>query len=239
MIFLIALLLLMGSFSHAETKTRSLKINVISHDNGVGLTTDYAILKEALEAMGHRTEFYHFMQRRPLPEADINIFIEKLRNAWLKKAKINWFIPNPEWYIYSLENLTRLDLILCRTKENENIFIELKAKTYYLGFSSFDKYDPLITKDFSKCLHLAGSSTTKNTKNVLQTWVSNPNLPLLHLLKHQEGLTCASQNVHIINQWMESEDLKQLQNECGIHVCPSESKDSVIISMKPCQQELL
>lgn len=161
LLFLITLLLFTDSFLSASPQTKILKINLVAWDNGVGLTTDCAILKEVLEGMGHKTRFFNILQNEPIPKADINIFIEQMRIEWLARATKNWFIPNPEWYKDPTSYLSFFDLILCRTKENERIFKKIGSKTYYTGFASFDKYDPSVTKNYAKCLHLAGAATQK------------------------------------------------------------------------------
>ena len=184
-ILLLCCLLIPASLLFSGHKSsKGLNVNVITYLNGVGLQSDYEIIKEELEMLGHHVQFYDLFEKNPVPKADVNIFFEQLRTDWFDRAKKNWLIPNAEWYAQPEEYLTELDRILCRTHEAVRIFKPINPKTSYLGFISFDRKQNDVPKDFTHCLHLAGSSTMKGTPEILLAWAVNPELPQLTVIKN-------------------------------------------------------
>lgn len=200
-----------------------LKINLIGEINGKGLETDLKVLKKALEQYGCLVKVLA-LQETKRSHAHINIFLQTLipkKYAW---ARINWFIPNPEWYTQDLESLEKIDLILCRTKEIERIFKELNKSTYYLGFTSPDCYQKEIQKNYFHCFHLAGGSFQKGTVPILNLWLASPYLPLLTVIKYPSEFNSTQSNLEWIPYRIPEEQLRILQNQCGIHLCPSETE---------------
>ncbi len=216
------------STAHVE----ALKINLFASSNGKGLEHDQKILATALRELGHEvkclghfSEFSvsHVDELDSDPYADVNIFFQGIREVWTPYAKQNWFVPNPEWFYGNTAQLELMDLILCRTKEVQRIFQDLHPKTYFLGFTSTDCYDPSIEKNFLAFFHLAGGSPSKGTKAVLKVWQRNPSFPLLIGIKHGSPFA-GSNNIHWINTRVSDDHLRYLQNVCGFHLCPSETE---------------
>lgn len=227
----IVLLILTGTASFLLSKEsenpairRPLKINIFTEFNGRGLEVDQSILKEAITDLGHSVNCYNYFHN-PLEvsPADINIFFQVLAADKFPCAPLNWFIPNPEWYVQSLEELKNVDLILCRTREVERIFTDLKIKTYYLGFTSSDCFSGLISKDYKLFTHIAGSSTQKGTDSILSIWKENPQFPLLTILK-QDGIGFITHNIHKHGLKVPLNELQIIRNRCGVHLCPSETE---------------
>ena len=71
-----------------------MKINIITHFNGVGLEQDANIIKSILESKGHICNFVEYKQNK-CTFADKNIFLELIRTDFYKFAKENILIPNP------------------------------------------------------------------------------------------------------------------------------------------------
>lgn len=204
----------------------ALRINLFSSKNGKGLEASRQILKNELVQMGHIVEEKEWTEKKikNCPQVDLNIFFERIIPKWLDCAAINWFIPNPEWYLQERSTLQRIDLILCRTHEVERIFNELNMRTYYIGFTSNDCFDPSIEKDFGLCLHVAGGSHQKGTPAIVKAWSErcglNPVIILIqYSLRHRKA-----ENVQWIQERLPLADLRLLQNGCGIHLCPSETE---------------
>jgi len=96
-------------------------------------------------------------------------------------------------YMFPNLDITNFDdelphTLLCKTKQTYNI---LKEKfpdkvVIYTGFTSNDKYDPKINKDYNKFIHIAGKSPYKGTIGLLQTWCKNPQLPNLTIIARQK-----------------------------------------------------
>lgn len=201
-----------------------MKINVATHFNGVGLETDYRLLKASLEDLGHRVNGVSWLDRY-FPKADINIFFEAFHVERFSSAQLNWYIPNPEWFINRVEELPNFDLILCRTKEAEQIFQKLNLKTKYLGFTSPDCYRSDVEKDFTKIFHLGGGSHQKGTQSILNLWKNCPFLPDLTVVTHLNlNFPPQLNNLSLLNYRLPETDLRYFQNRCGIHLCPSEAE---------------
>lgn len=200
-----------------------LNIHIFCQPHG-GLGRDCQILKQALERFECNVECFSGEDAGQAGSADINIFCESLYPQCYSKAKLNWFIPNPEWYRHDLSFLEGVDLVLCRTHEVQRIFNRLQKATYFLGFTSFDHYDSTIEKNYECCLHLAGASWQKGTFPLLHAWERHPEFGHLTIIKFPEPNRSVPDNVSWINYWLPEEQLRRLQNACGIHLCLSESE---------------
>lgn len=212
-------------FSFVDAR-EPLTINLFSTLNGKGLEASQQILKSELEEMGHviyERELWE-SECKKCPQADLNIFFQRINPLWLDRATVNWFIPNPEWFSQDPSSLNHIDLILCRTHEVERIFNAINKETYYIGFSSQDCLDCSVEKDYSHCLHVAGSSPYKGTKAILKAWTGRDYLDNLTLLVHFSLRHRTQPNVQWIKTKLPLADLRLLQNSCGIHLCPSETE---------------
>lgn len=211
-------------FTQVEAQEKSLRVNIFTRNNGVGLERDAKIMKAAMIALGVDARIYKIDKvDRTVNPANINIFFENPGRKIISKANRNWFVPNPEWFGYPLEHLKKFDLILCRTREVERIFTELNLPTYYLGFTSLDRYDPLIQKNPRQLLHLAGRSVQKGTSTILLLWNRRADLPILRMVK-LIGNVPDFHHLISFKQYLPENDLIELQNQSGIHLCPSETE---------------
>jgi glycosyltransferase involved in cell wall biosynthesis len=209
--------------SETSSSPRQLRINLISQRNGKGLEADQDILKEALEKLGCLVNNIDFEEAK-WSKADINVFFQILIPAKFPWAPLNWFIPNPEWYQQDIKLLEKIDLILCRTRETERIFRNLGKQVYYLGFTSHDCYQETIQKNYSHLFHLAGGSLLKGTSAIQNIWHSHPHFPLLTVVKYPSDFIFSQSNLKWIPHRLPLNQLRLLQNECGIHLCPSETE---------------
>jgi glycosyltransferase involved in cell wall biosynthesis len=188
---------------------------------------DVSILKEELERLGHRANLCDYDKVNNISSADINLFLAQFKPEWFSKAKLNWFIPNAEFCTAALKDLRKFDLVVCKTEESLRIFQPLSREVYYLGFTSFDHYYPSLSlnKNFSKYLHVAGKSKMKGTEAVIRAWQKNSRFPKLVLLKHHTHAPfMIPKNIKLINKRISDQGLLTLQNECGIHLCPSKTE---------------
>lgn len=206
----------------------SLKVNIISHSltNGAGKEVDVAILKGELERLGHQVHLCDYHRKHTVPQADINLFLSQFKPEWYPRAKLNWYIPNPEFSTATLKDLLSFDLVLCKTKESFRIFKSI-SHACYVGFASLDHYrsEPSERKDFSRYLHVSGKSRMKGTDEIIRTWTKNPYLPLLVLLRHSREIDVAiPHNIYLVHQRITEENLLNLQNECGIQLCTSKTE---------------
>lgn len=204
-------------------RSNALKINLFCADRS-GLAKDHAILRTTLESFGCKVSLHTDNKNFDLEHADLNIFCESLYPQCFSSSTLNWFIPNPEWIWDGLDHLDSVDLILCRTHEVERIFNDLAMKTHYIGFFSPNCYSPDIEKDYNLCLHVAGTSTQKGTLPLLEAWNFNPGFPHLTAIRFSEPSISIPQNCTWIKKWIPEQQLRRLQNTCGIHLCVTETE---------------
>lgn len=225
LLYFASLIITFNTINGKEVATKKLKINIFSDSNGRGLETDQNILKNALERLGHTVNSVSFDNISKPIDADINIFIEFITLHYIRKAKTNWFIPNPEWYRQNLELLDQMDLILCRTKEVERIFQQLNKKTFFLSFTSPDCYREEVEKDYELCAHLPGASIQKGTAAITNIWESNPQFPPLVIVNFLDYfLPISLVNLTWIPYRLPVDEFRVLQNHCGLHLCLSETE---------------
>lgn len=201
-----------------------LSINIFSVRNGKGLEKDQNILAQELHQLGCITHCYDFERDKEIQQADINVFFQVVKPQWFSRAKVNWFVPNPEWYWQDIDLLKDIDLILCRTKEVQRIFNELNIKTYFLGFTSKDCYDPLVQKDFSNMIHVAGGSAQKGTMPIIKSWIKNSDFPFIRIIKWRHRFPNKYDNLQGISTRIPPQKLSRWQNACGVHLCLSETE---------------
>ena len=75
-----------------------MKVNIITNNNGYGLSSDYKILLFVLKKKFKNLDI-NFVDCNNYKSdlVDINIFLETVRNIHMKNAKYNILIPNQEY----------------------------------------------------------------------------------------------------------------------------------------------
>ena len=194
-----------------------MKINIITHFNGVGLEQDANIIKSILDSKGHICNFVEYKQNK-CTFADKNIFLELIRTDFFKFAKENILIPNPEWFFSEWLAKLKDVKILCKTYDALNVFSKISDNVHYIGFTSQDCFLSDVKKE-DRFIHIAGKSSHKNTDVIIKAWQSGKIKDKLILIKQDyKGI-----NNNIIHcSRMPREDLLILMNACQYHLCPSE-----------------
>lgn len=192
--------------------------------NGGGLQRDFEILQEELVRQGHQVNGVQFNARHYPKMADVNIFLEVLVPELFGHANHQWMIPNPEWWFPNhYQYVPHLSRILCKTQEALTAFHLFYPTAEFLGFRSRDLYRSWIEKK-PEFLHVAGSSSVKNTEAILTAWQSIANPPPLTLVTTVPPFIRMAQslsNVTVCSK-IDDETLIELMNRCQFHLCPSQ-----------------
>jgi glycosyltransferase involved in cell wall biosynthesis len=209
------------------------KVNIIARTNGVGLDRDVDLIHDALTADGFDVTVSHCRGISPLrrffpgkPRFDANIFLERVFPRWFGSAHTNLLIPNQERFPKRhLPHLKKIDHVLCKSRHAEEIFSGLGHSTDYIGFTSTDLLDESTSPDYQSFFHLAGRSTLKGTETILALWQKHPEWPELTVVQCKENAPeQVPANVTLITDYIPHEEIKQLLNRHGVHLCTSLSE---------------
>lgn len=233
------------------------RINIVAWNNGGGLSRDIDILCNALgdrrfvlsvngsppsQAPVRRQRIFHrainlayaWRHRRALSAApyDINIFLEDISPEFFPYARINTFIPNPEWFKrYQRLFLRGIDVVLCKTHDAQRTFTALGSQTRLISFTSADRRDPDGSgAPQAGCLHVAGRSWQKGTGALINAWRKHPEWPPLTIVQSARTYSMTrvkpveAPNIRHILQRLDDAELKALQNTFALQLCPSEAE---------------
>lgn len=211
-----------------------LDILIVNKDNSFGLTRDTSLLIEALASIGRsegvatkgiraRKFLDRILGRR---QAKTIVHIERAFPHWFSASRFNLLCPNQERFPRRhIGRLKRIDLVLAKSRHAEEIFRGLGAPTAYVDFTSEDRLDESIAKNWNSFFHLAGGSTLKGTEDVIELWSRHPEWPELVLVQRDPHPKAAGiPNIRVVSGYITDAELRKLQNSCGIHLCPSRSE---------------
>lgn len=225
-------------------------LNLIAWDNGVGLSRDLRLLAAALEQAGFEVHLSPvgrgklrkwtrplLMHIRLISERltggrehypyDANLMLEHIRTEDIPFARRNFFIPNPEWCLWSdVSLLPRVDAVLTKTLHAEMMFGEHGHRVAHIGFTSEDRYDPSIARERT-FFHLAGRSQNKGTQRLLELWRKHPEWPRLTVVQNPreaKPIEPAVANIDHRMDYIDDAELRRLQNANWYHLCLSETE---------------
>ena len=230
------------------SRPAAVRVNLVTSDNGAGLTRDMHLLAAALAEGGAditvtvlgrgklRKWFRPWLMRagnilRRLggkgPAFRLNVMLEHVRAGYLPWAGANVLVPNPEYLLESdVSMLPRMDCVWVKTRHADEILTRLGSRTEHIGFTSEDRWDGRVprTRAF---LHVAGKSGNKGTQAVLDAWKRHPHWPLLTLVqrsKTPQDADADPANVVRVTQYLDDDALRVLQNSHRFHLCPSRTE---------------
>ena len=205
---------------------------IVVKNNQYGLTRDAELLAGAMREAGVPVEIAGISDRGIVDRllgrrsARRMIHIERVSRNWIGAAEENMLVPNQERFPRrQLGRLRRIDLVLAKTVEACAAFAGYGVPIEHLGFTSEDRFDPAVRKDWNRVLHLAGGARSRAPKTCLRCGSGTPNGP--NSCWSRSGRTRSGKvadNVKLITGYVDNSSLRRLQNECGIHLCPSRSE---------------
>lgn len=231
---------------------RGRRINVVYPDNSSGLSRDAWVIRQTLESAGHLVWLTPRPPRRfPLtlnfaPEIagqvlrgssqrvlkawakrtrlwDVNIFLDRLVPDYFDCARVNCFIPNQEWLDpHDRRLLGEIDLVLFKTRHAVDLLGSEVKRAAYIGFTSLDRRLGHTDGRADAALHVCGWNPHKGTDAVVGAWSQHPEWPELTVVTQLGTRPPANRNVTHVTTRIADARLRELQNACAVHVCPSE-----------------
>lgn len=214
-------------------------INIIARKNGVGIDRDVHLIEEALQetASVHWTDYRQvdsvwmnfvrrFRDREIRSNTMLHLLAERVPKHCSQLSGVVALIPNQERFPRRhLGRLRSVDHVLCKSQHAVDVFSKHASKVSYIGFTSEDRDDPEIAADYDRFFHLAGKSTLKGTSVLLDLWSRNPQWPKLTIVQSAANAPKETPaNVRLISEYLHDSRLRELQNQHGIHLCPSLSE---------------
>jgi len=219
-----------------------LRVNLLIHVHTVGLRRDLDVFRRALHGLPVHLSVTAFdpawrprlvrglrratgtLSRRPT--YDVNLFVEEIVEGWIPLARVNCLVPHQEWFSDETRALVpRMNWIVCKSQFAVQMFQSFAPRTAFTGFTTLDRYDPSVAKDYNACLHVAGTSLQKGTYTINEVWLRHPRWPLLNLhWTEPTARPVPGPNVRCETSFVDERTLRKIQNRCGIHLCPSEAE---------------
>ncbi len=214
-------------------------VNIIARKNGVGIDRDVSLISRTLAetATVQWTDFRRinsiwrrwtrgFSKRQEESHVWLHLLAERIPRHCDRLIGPVALIPNQERFPRRhLGRLRNVDHVFCKSHHAVDVFSEHAANVRYIGFTSEDRGDPTVEKDYNRFLHLAGKSTLKGTSVLLDAWSRNPHWPELTIVQSASNAPKSTPaNVRLISEYLSDSRLRELQNQHGIHLCPSLSE---------------
>lgn len=200
---------------------RRLTINLVSRDNGVGLTADMELLSAMLTTAGHAVTRVDW--RAPaMSRCDVAIFLELWSARLARHARKTVGVFNLEWFQSGwTRDLPRLTQLWAKSAESYAVYQRLRLRNATLtGFLSRDLMDVNVIRE-PVALHLRGHSDFKNTHAVIEAWRRDPSLPPLTIIS-AVPLEVPS-HVRLLGRVSDAE-LRHEMNRASFHICPSRAE---------------
>lgn len=207
---------------------------VIRKNNNFGLTKDAKLLADAMRKarpeasidtvnLKSRNWLDRLLRRK---WAGTAIHIERAFPHWFSAAGRHYLIPNQERFPKRhIRRLKKVSMVLAKSQHALEIFQNLGAPAQYLGFTSEDRRDTSVTRNWNGFLHLAGGSTLKGTEEIISLWKEHPEWPVLTLVQNRpDPKQTFPSNIRVLSGYLDDAILREIQNSHGVHLCPSRSE---------------
>ncbi|MGC1549468.1 MAG: glycosyltransferase [Rhodanobacter sp.] len=212
---------------------------LIGRDNGAGLSRDMILLADALRSTGnaidmaalpHRGRFAEWLTRLRLARSasvlDFNLMLERIRPEFLRAARHNILIPNPEYFRpEDRAELHHMNAVWVKTHHAQRLFDNLGVPTHYIGFTSPDRRNVDVPRRHA-FFHGPGRSGNKGTEALLKLWAAHPSWPMLTVVWRRKRVDVGPlpANTTLIREHLDDATYRRLQNEHRFHLCPSQTE---------------
>lgn len=202
-------------------RARGLTINLVSRDNGVGLSVDMALLEGMLRGAGHTVTRVDW-QAPAMSRCDVAIFLELWSSRLTRYAHKTVGVFNLEWFQKSWErDLHRITQLWAKSAESHAVYHRLGLRSSTLtGFLSRDLNDPSVRRE-ETAVHLRGHSDFKNTHAVIEAWRKDPTLPPLTIISSVP--LNVPPHIRLLGRVCD-EQLRTEMNQATFHICPSRAE---------------
>lgn len=228
----------------------------------VGLESDSAFVvlySRLLPAWVFTLKLYDPDQQREVTYDDLcpRVPVIYFNHYWDRIPEISperpvYLMPNIEMYELRETHYWRADVVLCKTRLCEQRVTKWytqqgnprDTKVMFTGHTSSDMAafaraklnvtTEIRPKDFSnvRFLHIVGGSSWKGTDQVLECWLSRPDLPHLALYMHtqkfsalssetRERIANASEQISVVTEQVDAVSLGKVIAETAFFLCPS------------------
>ena len=217
-----------------------MKVRAIAWKIGAGLERDLGVLQEVARELFLEVSTLHKITHRRIDKAltivkrrsplrrsiDLQISFEHVLPRYVADARINWLIPNAEWFEEAwISELEEFDLVLTKSRHAEHIFAGLGARAMFIGWTSVDQRLDEQDRDWEHPLHIAGKSRQKGTINLVNLWKRSPEFPMLTIVANSQVFEDPKlPNVNFIGERLSDLELQRLMNKHGLRLCPSHTE---------------
>ena len=216
-----------------------MRVAIVSNvDNAKGLQRDTELLTSLMESAGHAVTPVHFQKAKTPPPGsfDLAVFLEvggPREARFFDCAPVRWLVPNPEWWEPD-DSIAPFSRVLCKTGDAERIFgqrADSGDRVRFTGWDAQSRRDIAEPEAYLKArthrrlefLHIAGGSSVKGTRAILDAW-EQYSIP--HRLTVVTSLPFTAPkrpgNVAIMAGRTPEHVLMRLQREVMVHLQPSE-----------------
>ncbi|MEX0322350.1 MAG: glycosyltransferase [Puniceicoccaceae bacterium] len=221
------------------------RINIVYWRAGAGTDRDVSILESLLKEEGFEVRHIstplqsgkirrlcNFMSqfRSLFFPVRAQFHLELIYREQFSHSPVNFILPNPEFTdVDVFSKLACEPTVLCKTRHAVKLFESVPIDHKFLGFTAEDCFRDGLKKDFKKFLHVSGKSPHKGTGRIVDAWKKNPHWPTLTIIRSKTDALGEDRwkipqtdNIELIEDWLDEDEFLRIQNEHGIHLCPSE-----------------
>lgn len=192
-------------------------VNLVSWDNGVGLTVDMRLLERVFGDAGHDVVRVRYTASA-MRWCDVAVFLELFNPDLMRYAAATVGVFNLEWFMPAWKPwLPRITQLWAKSRAAAEQYRAWGLDSVLTGFASRDMHDPAVPRGLS-CVHLRGRSSLKGTPAVVEAWRRHNDLPPLTIISTIP--LSAPSGVRVLPR-LSDDDLVRELNTAEIHVCPS------------------